>query len=78
MKKKTRRKFQMKTELRNPYATLGVAVLNVVLFVCAVILYGRYTDLYKMRLQEENLGNISNLNQAPAVSATTLMNSWDV
>ena len=78
MKKKTRRKFQMKTELRNPYATLGVAVLNVVLFVCAVILYGRYTDLYKMRLQEENLGNISNLNQAAAVSATTLMNSWDV
>lgn len=54
---------------------LTVVILNVVLFACAVLSYGRYTAVYQERLREENLGNIANLNQSSALNATALVES---
>ncbi|MDO5574082.1 MAG: ATP-binding protein [bacterium] len=70
--------FRIKSDLENPYATMAIAIMNVALLAGAMILYGFYADAYKERLREENLGNIANLNQAAAISATALINSWDV
>ena len=55
-----------------------VVLLNVALLAFAALLYGRYASGYQERLQEENLGNIANLNQSAALNATALIDSWNI
>ena len=61
---------------RRGLLTALMAVVNVLLLACAVLLYGRYTAIYRERLLQENLGNIANLNRSAASKATVLIGSW--
>lgn len=63
---------------RSPVLTVIVAIANILLLACAIMLYGRYARVYQERLHEENLGNIANLNQSAAANATALIGSWDI
>lgn len=56
--------------------SLFVLLMNAVLLLCAVALYGRYVSVYQERLREENLGNIANLNRSAATNATAFIQSW--
>ncbi len=77
-KEQIKRYSNQKYREKSPFMAVTVAVLNVVLLVITIILYGCYTDAYSKRLQEENLDNIANMNQSAANNMTALIDSWNI
>ncbi len=58
--------------------SLPFLLVNILLLAASFLMIGRYVSIYQDKLWEENLSNISNLNQSAANNATALMNSWRI
>ncbi|MDD2648007.1 MAG: hypothetical protein PHI27_02180 [Eubacteriales bacterium] len=71
-------KPEIKERLHKRGQGLIVIILNLVLLSCAILFYTMYTSAYEKRLNDENLGNIANMNRSAAMNATALIESMNI